>query len=112
MELTISSSMAGSSTWGVMDSARAVAASWAWERSWLRSCSRELSTPARKLPVKATTRNRQIARNSCLSNDIVYPSPIGKPSARIFCRMSCQRESLLLSPLRLPPVKSPSALKA
>ncbi|MNF84763.1 hypothetical protein D3C84_671410 [compost metagenome] len=55
---------------GVNDSASAVAASWAWERNWLTYWARELSRLTMKLPLKATTRNRQIAINSCLNKDI------------------------------------------
>src|SRR5690606_27414389 len=64
--------MVVSSPCGVMDRPSAVAASSAWERNRLSSCSREVSTLATKLPVKATTRNRQMARNSCLSRDMSF----------------------------------------
>ncbi|MNP26905.1 hypothetical protein D3C76_1197840 [compost metagenome] len=57
----------------VNDSARAVAPSWAWERSWLTYWVRELSRLTMKLPVKATIRNTQIAINNCLKRDIGAP---------------------------------------
>lgn len=88
------------------------------ERNWPRNCSREFSTLLTKLPLKATTRNRQMARNNCLSSDI--QSSLGasrsRPSARILVSRSCQRDSFLLSPVRRPPSapgsQRPSALKA